>query len=195
MHNRNQVPHNRLIYFQILSSICWSLVTPRMYYLYLMTLPAIVCAIICVQFIYWCVESYFLYFVCYLFIYFITKNMIDEYISCKQYIGVIIYFELIGNITILEYWNQIKSSKEIPRVYLHFFLLCYLIYYLFKKGKSYWNRDCESIYYKNNTNKYLYLVVVVLPSETYGRNGVTPIFRSFHRTDSSTTGAGVVGTF
>ena len=27
-----------------------------------------------------------------------------------------------------------------------------------------------------------------LPSETYGRNGVTPIFRSFHRTASSTTG-------
>ena len=25
-------------------------------------------------------------------------------------------------------------------------------------------------------------------SETYGRNGVTPIFRSFHRTASSTTG-------
>ena len=27
-----------------------------------------------------------------------------------------------------------------------------------------------------------------LPSETYGRNGMTPIFRSFHRTASSTTG-------
>ena len=27
-----------------------------------------------------------------------------------------------------------------------------------------------------------------MPSETYGRNGVTPIFRSFHRTASSTTG-------
>ena len=27
-----------------------------------------------------------------------------------------------------------------------------------------------------------------LPSETYGRNGATPIFRSFHRTASSTTG-------
>ena len=27
-----------------------------------------------------------------------------------------------------------------------------------------------------------------MPSEAYGRNGVTPIFRSFHRTDSSTTG-------
>ena len=27
-----------------------------------------------------------------------------------------------------------------------------------------------------------------IPSETCGRNGVTPIFRSFHRTDSSTTG-------
>ena len=27
-----------------------------------------------------------------------------------------------------------------------------------------------------------------LPSKTYGRNGVTPIFRSFHRTASSTTG-------
>ena len=26
-----------------------------------------------------------------------------------------------------------------------------------------------------------------MPSETYGRNGVTPIFRSFHRTASSTT--------
>ena len=26
-----------------------------------------------------------------------------------------------------------------------------------------------------------------LPSETYGRNGVIPIFRSFHRTASSTT--------
>ena len=26
------------------------------------------------------------------------------------------------------------------------------------------------------------------PSETYGRNGVTPIFGSFHRTASSTTG-------
>ena len=32
------------------------------------------------------------------------------------------------------------------------------------------------------------LAVVVLPSETYGRIGVTPIFRSFHRTASSTTG-------
>ena len=27
-----------------------------------------------------------------------------------------------------------------------------------------------------------------MPSETYGRNGVTPIFRSFYRTASSTTG-------
>ena len=27
-----------------------------------------------------------------------------------------------------------------------------------------------------------------MPSETYGRNGVTPIFRSFHRTANSTTG-------
>ena len=27
-----------------------------------------------------------------------------------------------------------------------------------------------------------------LSSETYGRNGVTPSFRSFHRTASSTTG-------
>ena len=27
-----------------------------------------------------------------------------------------------------------------------------------------------------------------MPSETYGRNGVTQIFRSFHRTASSTTG-------
>ena len=27
-----------------------------------------------------------------------------------------------------------------------------------------------------------------LPSKTYGRNGVTPIFRSFHRTASSSTG-------
>ena len=27
-----------------------------------------------------------------------------------------------------------------------------------------------------------------MPSETYGRNGGTPIFRSFHRTASSTTG-------
>ena len=26
-----------------------------------------------------------------------------------------------------------------------------------------------------------------MPSETYGRNGATPIFRSFHRTASSTT--------
>ena len=34
-----------------------------------------------------------------------------------------------------------------------------------------------------------------LPSETYGRNGVTQIFRSFHRTVSSTQAAGVVGTF
>ena len=29
-----------------------------------------------------------------------------------------------------------------------------------------------------------------LPSKTYGRNGVTPIFRSFHRTASFTTGDG-----
>ena len=28
-----------------------------------------------------------------------------------------------------------------------------------------------------------------MPSATYGRNGVTPIFRSFHRTASSTTGS------
>ena len=27
-----------------------------------------------------------------------------------------------------------------------------------------------------------------IPSKTYGRNGVTPIFRYFHRTASSTTG-------
>ena len=27
-----------------------------------------------------------------------------------------------------------------------------------------------------------------MPSETYGRNGATPIFRSFYRTTSSTTG-------
>ena len=27
-----------------------------------------------------------------------------------------------------------------------------------------------------------------MPSETYGKNGATPIFRSFHRTASSTTG-------
>ena len=27
-----------------------------------------------------------------------------------------------------------------------------------------------------------------LPSDTYGRNGATPIFRSFHRSSSSTTG-------
>ena len=35
-----------------------------------------------------------------------------------------------------------------------------------------------------------------MPSESYGRNGVTQIFRSFHRTVSSTTGGcSVVGTF
>ena len=29
---------------------------------------------------------------------------------------------------------------------------------------------------------------ISLSSETYGRNGVTPIFRSFHRTASAITG-------
>ena len=32
------------------------------------------------------------------------------------------------------------------------------------------------------------VVVVVCLPRTYGRNGVIPIFRSFHRTASSTTG-------
>ena len=34
----------------------------------------------------------------------------------------------------------------------------------------------------------LVTVVCYLPSETYGRNGATQIFRSVHRTASSTTG-------
>ena len=45
----------------------------------------------------------------------------------------------------------------------------------------------------SNSNMLFHLKIITInhecycmPSETYGRNGVTPIFRSFHRTASST---------
>ena len=43
---------------------------------------------------------------------------------------------------------------------------------------------------RHDSNSYLgqQSLSCYLSSETYGRNGVTPIFRSFHRTASSTTG-------
>ena len=36
---------------------------------------------------------------------------------------------------------------------------------------------------------FVLCMLLFLPSETYGRNGVTQIFRYFHRTTSSTTGS------
>ena len=42
----------------------------------------------------------------------------------------------------------------------------------------------------NDANIFVnFLCLLLTPSEIYGRNGATPIFRSFHRTASSNTGS------
>ena len=74
---------------------------------------------------------------------------------------------------------------------LHFFLswmsiIGYFPHHMSIPSQSTTSNDSDRLNF--NQLSQFFTSCCCLPSETYGKNGVTPIFRSFHKTASSTTG-------
>ena len=121
-------------------------------------------------------------FVCYVSVFIITVLL------CLLLLCMLFLICMVLNIC-----NFIQRTEQVPveldiSAIEEYILLLLLIKALTATA---WRKQKDTLIaiYKAGIRPSLEYACCCLPSETYGRNGATPIFRSFfHRTASSTTG-------